>query len=166
MKFILIFLLFLFNFQLIKASSFSEMFGSEGAAGISNSKSRSLSYSMQYLAFSGVTGYVFKELYETGFFEPIGLIPDYYKNLSPLVYDKTKIFPETNYYLRKSKDQINLVNDLSFQKNIRISSFKSNNAKNLFNTENIKYIENQKRIPFNDFQIRNLRINNLIERYE
>ena len=113
-----------------------------------------------------MTGYVFKELYETGFFEPIGLIPDYYKNLSPLVYDKTKIFPETNYYLRKSKDQINLVNDLSFQKNIRISSFKSNNAKNLFNTENIKYIENQKRIPFNDFQIRNLRINNLIERYE
>ena len=110
--------------------------------------------------------FILKELYETGFFEPIGLIPDYYKNLSPLVYDKTKIFPETNYYLRKSKDQINLVNDLSFQKNIRISSFKSNNAKNLFNTENIKYIENQKRIPFNDFQIRNLRINNLIERYE
>ena len=189
MKFLLI--LFLFKFSFANAGSFSEMFGSEGAAGISNSKSRSLSYSIQYLAFSGVTGYGIKELYDTGFFEPVGLIPDYYKSLSPLVYDKSEIFPQTEYNLRKSKDIINVLNDISFQKNKRLSSFnsdktinvenkfkkiKTNLPKNLksMNNENdslinsqiFKNINNQKKIYLTDFQINNKRIQNLINRYE
>lgn len=153
MKYFTIAAILFFFFSDIKAGSFSELFGSEGAAGVSNSKSRSLSYSMQYIAFSGVTGYVFKQLYETGFLEPVGLVPEYYKKLSPLVYDKKKNIPKTDFYLRKSKDKINLINDIETAKN----SLKSKTY--------LKNLKNQRNFEFNNVLLNERRISNLIERY-
>ena len=44
----------------VKANAFSEVFGSEGAAGIGDSKIRSLSYTFQYFTLVGSVGYVAK----------------------------------------------------------------------------------------------------------
>ena len=70
----------------VKANAFSEVFGSEGAAGIGDSKIRSLSYTFQYFTLVGSLGYVAKQLYNSGFMEPLGLMPDSIHNLSPLAY--------------------------------------------------------------------------------
>ena len=51
----------------LKANAFTEIFGSEGAAGINNPKIRSLSYAFQYLTFSGSIGYIGKQLFDSGF---------------------------------------------------------------------------------------------------
>ena len=75
--------------------SFSTIFGSEGSSSITNSKARSMSYSLQYLTLSGAIGYTFNQMYETGFFEPFGLLPNNHINLSPLAYDKSKIYSFT-----------------------------------------------------------------------
>ena len=57
----------------VKANAFSEVFGSEGAAGISQSKIRSLSYTFQYFTLVGSIGYVAKQLHNSGFMEPLGI---------------------------------------------------------------------------------------------
>ena len=81
-----ILILCIFFSSTVKANAFSEVFGSEGAAGISDSKMRSLSYTFQYFTLVGSIGYVAKQLYNSGFMEPLGLMPESIHNLSPLAY--------------------------------------------------------------------------------
>ena len=47
---------------------------------------RSLSYTFQYFTLVGSIGYVAKQLYNSGFMEPIGLLPPTISNLSSLAY--------------------------------------------------------------------------------
>ena len=110
-KFIVIYFLLHTN---VNANAFSEVFGSEGAAGINNSKIRSLSYTFQYFTLIGSVGYLTKQLFESGYFSPIGLVPDSINNLSPLAYKNN-----FNFSLHDSKvvsvsakvDQMNMIND-------------------------------------------------------
>ena len=60
----------------LKSNTFSEVFGSEGAAGIENPKTRSLSYTLQYATLAGSIGYVLKNLHDSSFLDPFGLPPD------------------------------------------------------------------------------------------
>ena len=105
----------IFNFLIFNgavAGSFSELFGSEGAAGIANPKTRSLSWSMQYLTFAGTTGLIIKNLHDNGFFEPFGFTPDLYKKMSPLAYDKKLSKNFVNSNIRKSKELIFRKNEI------------------------------------------------------
>ncbi len=98
-----------------KAGTFSEVFGSEGAAGIGNPNTRSLSWTLQYLTLTGAIGFVGKKMFDTGFFEPFGFEPDY-SNLSPLAYDKNYYIDYPDYKLFSAKEKIskiNYLNDLS-----------------------------------------------------
>ena len=84
-------ILFLFTVSIcsnLKSNTFSEVFGSEGAAGIENPKTRSLSYTLQYATLAGSIGYVLKNLHDSNFLDPLGLTPDSIKNLSKLAYKK------------------------------------------------------------------------------
>ena len=88
MRYFFIFYLILFFFSSnLKASAFTEIFGSEGAAGINNPKIRSLSYAFQYLTLSGSIGYVGKQLFDSGFLSPFNLNPESINSLSPLGYN-------------------------------------------------------------------------------
>ena len=95
-------LMLVFVNSLAYAGSFSEIFGSEGARGVANSKTRSLSYSLQYLAFTGVSGFLIKNLHNNGFFEPLGLTPESYKKMSPLAYDNPNYSDKINDILQKN----------------------------------------------------------------
>lgn len=116
--------------------SFSTIFGSEGSSSISNGKARSLSYSLQYLTLSGALGYTLNQMYETGFFEPFGLLPNNHINLSPLAYDKSKNFLKSNSLLRKSKNEISRLNEFVSQKESKLlnsPTFSSISKQNLTN---------------------------------
>ena len=122
----------------IAGGSFSTIFGSEGSSSITNSKARSLSYSLQYLTLSGAIGYTVSQMYETGFFEPFGLLPDNHINLSPLAYDKSKSFLKSNNLLRESKNEINRLNEFFSQKELKLSNsptFSSISKQNLTNMD-------------------------------
>lgn len=125
--FIFYFILFFFSSNL-KASAFTEIFGSEGAAGINNPKMRSLSYAFQYLTLSGSIGYLGKQLFDSGFFSPFNIVPDEIINLSPLGY---KDYFSTNTHnanilsVKAKSDQINLVNNFRNEMNNNAFSFKS-----------------------------------------
>merc|ERR1711991_664097 len=112
----------------VKANAFTEIFGSEGAAGINNPKIRSLSYAFQYLTLSGSIGYVGKQLFESGFFSPFNIIPNEIINLSPLGYkDRFSINTHNANILsvKAKSDQINLINDFKNQMNNNAFSIKS-----------------------------------------
>ena len=115
MKNIIIFFLFLSVSTKVNAGSFTTIFGSEGASSVGNSKARSLSYSLQYLTISGFTGYVTKQLFETGFFEPLGFIPDSYESLSPLAYGKdiTDTLSRKQKLIFRSKEEVFRINNIS-----------------------------------------------------
>ena len=87
MRFFVFLSIFLFlSHKSVQANAFTEIFGSEGAAGINNPKIRSLSYAFQYLTLSGSIGYVGKQLFDSGFLSPLSLNPDSISSLSPLGY--------------------------------------------------------------------------------
>ena len=144
MKF-LVLLIFLFSDKSVQANAFTEIFGSEGAAGINNSKIRSLSYAFQYLTLSGSIGYVGKQLFDSGFLSPLNLKPDSINNLSPLGYnDYFKINNHNANILavKASVDEINLANNLKNQLTKNKFSFKSiefrnntNFSKSIYNFE-------------------------------
>jgi hypothetical protein len=115
MKYIIVFFLLFFFTEKLHAGSFTTIFGSEGATSVSNSKARSLSYSLQYLTVSGSIGFVAKQLFEGGFFEPLGFIPDSYKSLSPLAYDKDviKTLSRKQNLIVKTKEEIYKLNNIS-----------------------------------------------------
>ena len=109
------FLLFLISFSSSQSSTFSEVFGSEGAAGIENPKTRSLSYTLQYTTLTGSIGYVLKKMHDSAFFEPLGIMPDSIKNLSPLAYKKpflTDKHTANIFSVNQKVDELNYFNDL------------------------------------------------------
>ena len=57
---IIILILALLLFKGVQSNSFTEIFGSEGEAGVLNSKTRSLSYALQYLTITGTSRYFLK----------------------------------------------------------------------------------------------------------
>ena len=76
MKFFVAFLFFLcISSHDVNANAFSEVFGSEGASGINNSKIRSLSYTFQYFTVVGSIGYVAKQLFDSGYLNPLDSFP-------------------------------------------------------------------------------------------
>ena len=153
MKKLIIVILIIFFSNSAKAGSFSEVFGSEGSSAVSNPQTRTLSYSLQYLVFSGATGFVVKQLFETGFFEPLGIIPDTFKELSPLAYDKSKQFSKFSN-LENAKNEIYSLNDFSTMKEIKFKNSPSFNG-----------INNQKSSLINDFMIKKEKRNYLINKY-
>ena len=112
-KFIL--LIYLMWFSSSNASTFSEVFGSEGAAGIENPKTRSLSYTLQYSTLTGSIGYVLKKMHDSAFFEPLGITPDSIKNLSPLAYKKQFLTDKHSaniIFVNQKVDELNYLNNL------------------------------------------------------
>jgi hypothetical protein len=144
--FIFYFILFFLGSNL-KASAFTEIFGSEGAAGINNPKIRSLSYAFQYLTLSGSIGYLGKQLFDSGFFSPFNIVPDEIINLSPLGY---KDYFTTNTHnanilsVKARSDQINLVNNFRNQINNNTFSFKSIEFRNKGNFSKSIYNLNER----------------------
>ena len=136
------------------ANAFSEVFGSEGASGIANSKLRSLSYTFQYFTLVGSIGYVAKQLYNSGYMEPIGLMPDTIQNLSPLAYKENFIVNSHNakvYDVSQKVDKINMLND-----------YKNDLFKNPFSSKSIELRNNSnfsKSLFLNDERTQ------LVERY-
>jgi hypothetical protein len=130
---IIIIIIFL-NFSSVKANTFSEVFGSEGAAGIENPKTRSLSYTFQYLTLTGSIGYVVKQLHSSGFFEPFGLSPNSFQSLSPLVYKNSFILDKhtaNKVAVSQKLDELNFVND-----------YKRNMLKNRYSSKSIELRNN------------------------
>ena len=117
MRVFLTFLFVVFLASSVKPNAFSEVFGSEGAAGINNSKIRSLSYTFQYLTLSGSIGYVGKQLFNSGFMEPLGLVPDTILNLSPLAYKNPYSINSHNAEILAVKEKSNKLNILNKIKN-------------------------------------------------
>ena len=117
MKIILLIVTFTMSFGAVRSSSFSEIFGSEGSSAIENPAARSLSYSLQYLAFSGITGFFIKQLHDTGFLEPLGFTPNYYKKMSPLAYDKSKFLDSIGSNLTLTRETVSKANELLNLKN-------------------------------------------------
>ena len=118
----------------LKANAFTEIFGSEGAAGIKNPKIRSLSYAFQYFTLTGSLGYVGKQLHDSGFFSPLNLYPDSISNLSPLGYkDYFQINTHNANHLavNASVDKINLINN-----------FKNELTNNKFSFNSIEFRNN------------------------
>ncbi len=128
MKFLVLLIFLFFSDKSVQANAFTEIFGSEGAAGINNPKIRSLSYAFQYLTLSGSLGYVGKQLFDSGFLSPLNLKPDSINNLSPLGYnDYFKINNHNANILavKASVDKINLANNLNNKLTKKKFSFKS-----------------------------------------
>ena len=138
----------------VQANAFSEVFGSEGAAGIGNSKIRSLSYTFQYFTLVGSIGYVAKQLYNSGFMEPLGLMPESIHNLSPLAYKDNFLINKYNasaYAVGEKVENLNMLNDY----NIEI-------AKDPFSVQSI---ESRNNFNFNKSSSLKIEISELIDRY-
>ncbi len=127
------FLVFFFWTSSTMSNTFSEVFGSEGAAGIENSKTRSLSYTLQYATLAGSLGYVIRQLHDTGFLQPLGFTPDSFERLSPLAYKKNFLLDShsANFIaVSKKVDKINYLNDLKIKLANKRYSFKSIEMRN------------------------------------
>ena len=150
-------ILFLFTFSFcsqLKSNTFSEVFGSEGAAGIENPKSRSLSYTLQYATLAGSIGYVLRSLHDSNFLDPLGLTPDSIENLSKLAYKK-------NFLLDKHDANIILVNQRVDKLN-----YLNNMEKSLFNKKySSRMIELRNNNNFSKSVINSNNRNILMERY-
>ena len=141
MKFLFKILVFVFLSTPVDSSSFSEVFGSEGAAGINNPKQRFLSFTLQYLTLSGSIGYVGKQLFNSGFMSPLGFTPDSMRDISPIAY-KNDFLSEPNYKLMFNKEKVSKLNQFNdYQKeaiNLQFSSrsIESRTRSNLINSLN------------------------------
>ena len=126
----------LFFSSAVNANAFSEVFGSEGAAGIGDSKIRSLSYTFQYFTLVGSIGYVAKQLYNSGFMEPLGLMPESIHNLSPLAYKDNYLINKYNanaYAVGEKIDNLNMLNDFQIKTAENPFSIQSIESRNNFN---------------------------------
>ncbi len=138
----------------VNANAFSEVFGSEGAAGIGDSKIRSLSYTFQYFTLVGSIGYVAKQLYNSGFMDPLGLMPESINNLSPLAYKDNFLINKHNasaYAIGENIDNLNMLND-----------FQIKTAKNPFSVQSI---ESRNNFNFKKSSLLNDERDELINRY-
>ena len=131
----------------VKANAFSEVFGSEGAAGISQSKIRSLSYTFQYFTLVGSMGYVAKQLYNSGFMAPLGLTPESIDNLSPLAYKNNFLINKYNanaYVVGEKIENLNMLNDFSVEAAKNPFSFRSIESRNNFNFNKSTQLNNER----------------------
>ena len=142
-------ILFLFTFSFcsqLKSNTFSEVFGSEGAAGIENPKSRSLSYTLQYATLAGSIGYVLKSLHDSNFLDPLGLTPDSIENLSKLAYKKNFLLDKhdaNTILVNQRVDKLNYLNNmekslLNKKYSSRMIELRNNNnfSKSVINSNN------------------------------
>ncbi len=142
-----ILILCIFFSSTVKANAFSEVFGSEGAAGISESKMRSLSYTFQYFTLVGSIGYVAKQLYNSGFMEPLGLMPESIHNLSPLAYKDNFLINKYNagaYAVGEKIENLNMLNDYSIKIAKNPFSVKSIESRNNFNFSKSSSLTNER----------------------
>ena len=133
-----------------KSNAFSEVFGSEGAAGIENPKTRSLSYTLQYATLAGSIGYVLKSLHDSNFLDPLGLTPDSIENLSKLAYKKNFLLDKHDANIisvNQRVDKLNYLNNLEkslFNKKYssRMIEFRNNNnfSKSVINSNNRNFL--------------------------
>ena len=138
----------------LKSNTFSEVFGSEGAAGIENPKTRSLSYTLQYATLAGSIGYVLKNLHDSNFLDPLGLTPDSIENLSKLAYKK-------NFLLDKHDANI-----ISVNQRVDKLNYLYNLEKSLFNKKyTSRMIEFRNNKNFSKSVINSNNRNFLMERY-
>ena len=131
----------------VKANAFSEVFGSEGASGIGDSKIRSLSYTFQYFTLVGSIGYVAKQLYNSGFMEPLGLMPESIHNLSPLAYNDNFIINKYNasaYAVGEKIENLNMLNDFNVEAAKNSFSFRSIESRNNFNFNKSSQLNNER----------------------
>ena len=131
----------------VKANAFSEVFGSEGAAGIGDSKIRSLSYTFQYFTLVGSIGYVAKQLYNSGFMEPLGLMPESIHNLSPLAYKDNFLINKYNasaYAVGEKIENLNMLNDFNVEAAKNSFSFRSIESRNNFNFNKSSQLNNER----------------------
>jgi hypothetical protein len=138
----------------VNANAFSEVFGSEGAAGIGQSKIRSLSYTFQYFTLVGSIGYVAKQLHNSGFMEPLGLTPESIHNLSPLAYKNNFLINKYNanaYAVGENIENLNILNDF--------------NIKATKNPFTVKSIESRNNFNLNKSSSLNIERNELVDRY-
>tara|TARA_Y100001954_G_C15460660_1_gene430688 strand:- start:156 stop:629 length:474 start_codon:yes stop_codon:yes gene_type:complete len=134
----------------LKSNTFSEVFGSEGAAGIENPKTRSLSYTLQYATLAGSIGYVLKSLHDSNFLDPLGLTPDSIENLSKLAYKKNFLLDKHDANIisvNQRVDKLNYLNNLEkslFNKKYssRMIEFRNNNnfSKSVINSNNRNFL--------------------------
>ena len=142
-------ILFLFTVSIcshLKSNTFSEVFGSEGAAGIENPKTRSLSFTLQYATLAGSIGYVLKNLHDSNFLDPLGLTPDSIENLSKLAYKKNFLLDKHDAKIisvNQRVDKLNYLNNLEkslFNKKYssRMIELRNNNnfSKSIINSNN------------------------------
>ena len=142
-------ILFLFTFSFcsqLKSNTFSEVFGSEGAAGIENPKSRSLSYTLQYATLAGSIGYVLRSLHDSNFLDPLGLTPDSIENLSKLAYKKNFLLDKHDaniIFVNQRVDKLNYLNNmekslLNKKYSSRMIELRNNNnfSKSVINSNN------------------------------
>ena len=128
-------------FKDIQSNSFTEIFGKEGESGILNSKTRSLSYALQYLTVTGTASYFLKQLHDNAFFEPLGFVPESLVKSSPLAYGKYEVIDShtANIVRIKEKvDQMNYSNQLRetlFRNRYTPKSIEIKNNSNLSNSE-------------------------------
>ncbi len=131
----------------VKANAFSEVFGSEGAAGIGDSKIRSLSYTFQYFTLVGSIGYVAKQLYNSGFMEPLGLMPESIHNLSPLAYKDNFLINKYNasaYAVGEKVENLNMLNDFNVEAAKNSFSLRSIESRNNFNFNKSSQLNNER----------------------
>jgi len=143
----------LFYFTKTIAGSFSQsLFGSEGEGSITNPEIRSLSYTLQYMTFAGISSYFVKQLHNDGFFGPIGFKPDYLESISPLAYGK---FPKkVTKSLRDAKESIYRKNEILIIRDQLLSS-----------PSNSFQLSEESQFIFNDFISSENNRNELIARY-
>ena len=109
MRSIILILIFLL-FKDVQSNSFSEIFGKEGESGVLNSKTRSLSYALQYLTVTGTASYLLKQLHDNAFFEPLGFVPESLVNNSPLAYGKYEVIDSHTANIVRINEKVEKMN--------------------------------------------------------
>ena len=111
MRSIIVILIFIFFiFKDVRSNSFSEIFGKEGESGVLNSKTRSLSYVLQYLTVTGTASYFLKQLHDNAFFEPLGFVPESLAKSSPLAYGEYEVFDPHTANIVRIKEKVEKMN--------------------------------------------------------
>ena len=145
----IILILSLLIFRDVNSNSFTEIFGKEGESGVLNSKTRSLSYALQYLTITGTAGYFLKQLHDNAFFEPLGFVPDSLVRSSPLAYGKTEIIDSHTaniIRINQKVEKLNFSNQLkeNFIKNrYSARSIEIKNNSNISNSE-IRFLSRER----------------------
>jgi len=120
MRFLII--VFLFFCKSVQSGTFTEG-TSNPIMGISNQETITLA--PQFLVISTSVGYIGKQMYRTGFFSPIGLLPQQIKKLSPLAYKSNKLVKKKNVKLlacNEKVEKLNQINNLDYSLSVAESS--------------------------------------------